>query len=85
MNGVLSIDNILFTSLYTKFRFEVTQNMTEINMEKFAIFLNHIITWMSISNPKDISGDKIGCAWSDKILSSNYHFLRFFVVLFEKF
>lgn len=59
--------------------------MPKINMEKFTILLNHVVSRVSVSNAHHISGNKVPNTGFEKILFSNsqlffilVHFLKIF-------
>ena len=55
--------------------------MAKVNMKEFAIFLNHHITWMPVTDSEDIGGHQIRSTWSKIILFSNAQVLDIFWVV----
>jgi len=47
------------TSFYVEFCLEIAQDMPEIYMEKFTVFLNHNVSWVPVSNTQNVCGDQV--------------------------
>lgn len=75
----------VLTSFYVEFCFEIAQNMTKIDMEKFSIPLDHIISRMPITNAHYVSSNQVASTRSNKIFFCYSKFLLILVHSFQIF
>ncbi len=61
--------------------FEISQEMSKINVEKLSVFLDHDIARMSITNSHDICPYQISNTWPKKILFCHQQISSFIMVL----
>ena len=67
-----SLHNIRLTSFDVVLSLEVTKNVAEVNVEKLAVSLNHIVSRVAVTDSHDIGGDQVTCTGADKVLLGNF-------------